>query len=598
MRRLWTYILRHRYRYLRGIVCLFATATLAMSIPLLLKRTVEGIENGLSFAEISVSVGAIIGVALVLSVVRAFSRFLVFNVGRDIEYELRNDLFSHLQTLSLSYYQRHFTGDLMSRLVNDVNAVRLLLGLGMLNLINTPLYYVYGMSAMISIDPGLTLAAIAPYPLMFIVVRIMSRQIMERTLKVQEGLADLSSRVQEGASGIHVVRAYGREEWQNAEFAKLNAEFKTESIALARIRGLFPPLMKSVSGLGLLVVLWYGGAQVIAGRLSLGDLVAFMGYLHLLAWPTMALGWLVSILQRGRAALQRLDGVFTVVPEITAGNRAEEAKTIRGEVGFHHVDFAYTSPNNGHQILHDINFTVAAGSTVAIVGRMGSGKSTLVNLLPRLFDVSGGSISIDGQDIRTFSLETLRTAIGFVPQDTFLFSTRIKDNIAFALPTVDLDQTQWAAEVASIGQEIEELPKGYDTVVGERGITLSGGQKQRLTLARALAADPPILVLDDALSSVDTQTERAILGALRDSTRGKTVIVISHRISAVRDAENLIVVLEEGRVVESGTHPGLVAQNGIYAEIFQQQALQEELEELDEMEEVEEVEEVDQLAGL
>jgi ATP-binding cassette subfamily B multidrug efflux pump len=587
MQRLWTYISRYRFRYLRGILCLLATATLAMSIPLLLKRTVEGIEQGRPFFDISLNIGAIIGVALLLGVVRAFSRFLIFNIGRDIEYELRNDLFGHLQKLSLSYYQRNFTGDLMSRLVNDVTAVRLLLGLGILNILNTPLYYAYGMSAMIAMDPGLTFVALAPYPFMLLIVRFMSRQIMQRSLRVQEGLADLSTRVQEGANGIHVIRSYVREDWQNEEFAKLNAQFKAESIALARIRGLFPPLMKSVSGVGLLVVLWYGGLQVIAGKLSLGDLVAFMGYLHLLAWPTMALGWLISILQRGRAALQRLEEVLSVEPEIVGGlpdgpsgpHGSGDRQVSRGEIGFHHVDFAYQTPDNGHQILHDIDFTVPAGSTVAVVGRMGSGKSSLVHLLPRLFDVSDGSITLDGRDIRTFSLGDLRRQIGFVPQDPFLFSTRIKDNIAFSLPTVDLDQVQWAAEVASIGREIEELPKGYETVVGERGITLSGGQKQRTTLARALATDPPILVLDDALSSVDTQTERTILHALRDSTREKTLIMISHRISAVRDAD-LIVVLDEGRIVETGTHADLVARDGIYTEIFQHQALEEELAEL------------------
>jgi ATP-binding cassette subfamily B protein len=350
-------------------------------------------------------------------------------------------------------------------------------------------------------------------------------------------------------------------------------------MTLAQVRGFFQPLMKGVSGLGLLVVLWYGGSHVIAGRLSIGDLVAFMGYLHLLAWPTMALGWLISIFQRGQAALKRLEVIFQVQPEIVDGQGDGLAREVRGEIGFHHVDFAYRSQENGHQILHDINFTVPAGSTVAIVGRMGAGKSTLVHLLPRLFDVTSGTITIDGQDIRTASLAALRSWVGFVPQDPFLFSSRIKDNIAFALPEMDEERVRWAARVANLAHDVEDFPRGYETVVGERGVTLSGGQKQRLTLARALVADPPILVLDDALSSVDTQTERSILQALRETTRGKTVVVISHRISAVRDAD-LIVVLDEGYIVETGTHASLVERGGVYADIFQQQALEEELADL------------------
>ncbi|MBI3245626.1 MAG: ABC transporter ATP-binding protein [Deltaproteobacteria bacterium] len=579
MQRLWRYILRYRARYLRGILCLVATATLAMSIPLLLKHAVEAIEHGSPPGQLTYYVAAIVGIALVQGVVRSCSRFMIFNVGRDIEYDLRNDLFSHLQTLSLSYYQRQLTGDLMSRLVNDVTAVRMLLGIGILNVLNTPLYYVYAVSAMVAIDPWLTLAALSFYPFVLVVMRKMSRQLMERTFRVQAGLADLSSRVQESVSGIHVVRAYGREEWQNAEFARLNEKFKVESTGLAQVRGFFPPLMKMVSGLGLLVVLWYGGTHVIAGRLSIGDLVAFMGYLHLLAWPTMALGLLISVVQRGRAALQRMEAIFQEQPEIVDGLGDGLARKIRGEIGFHHVDFAYRTKDNGHQLLHDVNFTVPAGSTVAIVGRMGSGKSTLVNLLPRLFDVTGGSITIDGQDIRTASLAALRGWIGFVPQDAFLFSSRIKDNIAFALPRVDDEQVRWAASVANLARDVEDFPRGYNTIVGERGMMLSGGQKQRLTLARALAAHQPILVLDDALSSVDTQTEKAILHALRETTQDKTVVVISHRISAVRDAD-LIVVLDEGRIVERGTHASLVDRGGVYAEIFQQQALEEELAEL------------------
>ena len=595
MQRLWGYIYQYRYRYLRGIACLVTTATLAMSIPWLLKQAVEGIEHGRPFSEVSSTVLLIIGIALLQGVVRSFSRFLIFNVGRDIEYQLRNELFAHLQTLSLSYYQRQPIGDLMSRLVNDVTAVRLLLGLGIINILNTPLYYVYAMSAMLAMDPVLTLLAVAPYPFMFLLVRTMSRQLMERTLNVQAGLADLSSRVQESVSGIHVIRAYVREAWQNDVFARLNDGFKTESIALARIRGLFPPLMKGVSGTGLCVVLWYGGSKVIAGQLSLGDLVAFMGYLHLLAWPTMAMGWLISLYQRGKAAMQRLEVIWQTQPEITAGGGngvRQSAHPVRGEIGFRHVDFAY--PTNGHTpghtlgnghpsdrrpVLHDITFTVPAGKTVAIVGRMGSGKSTLVNLLPRLFDVTHGAITIDGRDIRLFSLAELRRCIGFVPQEPFLFSTRIQDNIAFSQPEVEVAGVRRAAALASVDGEVEELPKGYETVIGERGMTLSGGQKQRLTLSRALLADTPILVLDDALSSVDTKTERDILQALRTGTTEKTVLIISHRVSAVRDAD-LIVVLDEGRVVERGTHADLVDQGGIYTELFQYQALEEELAEL------------------
>jgi len=580
MQRLWGYIYRYRSRYLRGIACLVITATLAMSIPLLLKRAVEGIERGLPIAELVPSLVAIVGIALVQGVTRAFSRFLIFNVGRDIEYELRNDLFAHLQQLSLSYYQRQFTGDLMSRLVNDVTAVRMLLGLGILNLLNTPLYYLYAGAAMLAIDPSLTVAALAPYPVMLVVVKRMGHQLMERTLKVQEGLADLSNRVQEAVSGIHVVRAYVREEWQTRDFARLNDIFKAESMALAKVRGALQPLMKGVAGIGVLVVLWYGGAHVIAGRLSLGDLVAFIGYLHLLAWPTMALGWLISIFQRGRAALKRLEFIFQAEPEIVDGQgNGAGLTTVRGEIAFHHVDFAYRGQENGHRVLHDIDCVIPAGSTVAIVGRTGAGKSTLVHLLPRLFEVSTGAVTIDGQDVRLFSLATLRSQIGFVPQEPFLFSTRIRDNIAFALPTMDEARIRWAAKVAHIDEEIESFPQGYDTVIGERGLMLSGGQKQRLTLARALVTDPPILVLDDALSSVDAQTERAILRALRETTRDKTVIIISHRIAAVRDAD-IIFVVDEGRIVERGTHADLVERGGVYTEIFQQQALEEELAEL------------------
>lgn len=594
MERLWRYIYKYRFRYLRGIACLVLTASLAMSIPWLLKRAIEGIEQGRPLRDVYVTAAIIVAVAILLGIVRTFSRFLIFNVGRDIEYDLRNDLFVHLQTLSLSYFQKQPIGDLMSRLVNDVTAVRLLLGLGIINILNTPLYYVYAMTAMLAMDPVLTLLALAPYPFMLLLVKNMSGQLMQKTLNVQSGLADLSSRVQESVSGIHVTRAYVREAWQNEIFSRLNDRFKAESMALARVRGLFPPLMKGVSGTGLLVVLWYGGLKVMEGTLSLGDLVAFIGYLHLLAWPTMAMGWLISIYQRGKAAMLRLDAVWSIPPEISDGNQEEVGTPIKGEIRFEHVDFSYAQsdkegkprPGTGpdpsdsgkrtRYALRDITFTVPPGKTVAIVGRMGAGKSTLVNLLPRLFDVSAGTITIDSRDIRSFTLAELRQYIGYVPQDPFLFSTRISDNIAFSQENVELGAIRGAATLANVAEEIQEFPRAYDTVIGERGMTLSGGQKQRLTLSRALLPDTPIVILDDALSSVDMETERNILQGLRNSTTKKTVLVISHRVSAVRDAD-FIVVLENGEIAEMGTHSQLVELNGVYTELFQYQALEEEL---------------------
>ncbi len=579
MRRLWSYLIRYRGRYAFGLACLLATGTLAMSVPYLLKRAVDTIAAGGELSTVAWLAVTIIVVASVQAVVRTFSRFVIFNVGRDIEYDLRNDLFAHLERLPLEYYQRQQTGDLMSRLVNDITAVRMLLGVGFLNLVNTPIYYLYGVSIMLSLDWRLTLAALVPYPIVLVLVKRTSRQLMERTLKVQEGLAAMSSRVQETLSGIHVVQAYGREAAEVEIFARLNAAFSAQNLALARMRGMIMPVMRAVSTLGTLVVLWYGGRRVIAGVLSLGDLVAFIGYLHILAWPTMALGWMLSIVQRGRAAMQRLEAIFEAVPSIDDRRAQPDGAALRGALAFHEVDFAYDTPANGHRVLSQVSFTVPAGATLAIVGRTGAGKTTLVDLIPRVFDASAGRITIDGRDIREIPLRVLRRAVGFVPQDPFLFSRSVRDNIRFGSPDADDAAVERVAEIAALGRDIADLPRGYDTVVGERGITLSGGQRQRVTLARALLVDPVILVLDDALSSVDTETERRILERLRDVMGERTSILIAHRVSTVMGAD-LILVLDEGRVVELGDHASLLARGGFYAELFQRQRLAEELEAL------------------
>ncbi|MBI3769296.1 MAG: ABC transporter ATP-binding protein [Deltaproteobacteria bacterium] len=580
MARLWSYMLRYRGRYAFGLFCLLATGTLAMAVPYLLKRAVDAIAAGSPPSTVAWLALGIILIALVQALTRTFSRFLIFNVGRDIEYDLRNDLFAHLERLPLAYYQTQQTGDLMSRLVNDITAVRMLLGVGFLNLVNTPIYYVYAASIMVSLDWRLTLAALAPYPLVLVIVKRSSRQLMERTLRVQEGLAAMSSRVQENLSGIHVVKAYVREQEETEEFARLNADFSAQNMELAQVRGIIMPVMRAVSTLTTLVVLWYGGLRVIAGVLSLGDLVAFIGYLHILAWPTMALGWMLSIVQRGRAALQRLEQIFVIEPAIDdRGLSWPEGEPLRGEIAFTGVDFAYHTPMNGHRVLAGVNLTVPAGATLAIVGRTGAGKTTLVDLIPRLFDVTAGTVTIDGRDVREIPLAVLRRAIGFVPQDPFLFSRNVRDNVRFGAPDASDAAVDEVAAIAALDRDVSELPHGYDTIVGERGITLSGGQKQRVTLARALLVDPTILILDDALSSVDTETEGRILGRLRGLMRQRTSIVIAHRISTVRDAD-LIAVVDDGRIVELGDHATLLAHAGFYADLFQRQRLTEELEAL------------------
>ena len=574
-------MIRYRGRYAIGLACLFATGTLAMSVPYLLKRAVDTIAAGGSMSTVGWFAGTIIVVALAQSVVRTLSRFVIFNVGRDIEYDLRNDLFAHLERLPLAYYQTQQTGDLMSRLVNDITAVRMLLGVGFLNLINTPIYYLYAVTIMASMDWRLTLASLAPYPLVLVIVKRTSRQLMERTLKTQEGLAAMSSRVQENLSGIHVVQAYVREEAEIAAFTRLNEEFSAQNMALAKVRGIIMPVMRGVSTLTTLVVLWYGGLRVMAGVLSLGDLVAFIGYLHILAWPTMALGWMLSIVQRGRAAMQRLEVIFAAEPAIADPVDAAAASpaSLRGAITFRDVDFAYPGKSAGRRVLSDVDLELPVGATLAVVGRTGSGKTSLVQLLPRLFDVTAGGVEIDGRDVRAIPLATLRRAIGYVPQDPFLFSRSVRDNIRFGAPEATEEAVRRVATIAGLDRDIAELPRGYDTVVGERGITLSGGQKQRVTLARALLVDPTILVLDDALSSVDTETERRILRELRGVMRERTSILIAHRISTVMDAD-LIIVVDDGKVVEIGDHQALLARDGFYADLFRRQRLAEELEAL------------------
>ena len=610
MLRLLRYLRRYRLRFAAGCLCLLATATLAMSVPLLLKCGVDRLARDLAVetdaggaagpggwagsepclpggrdADVETYVLLIIAIAAGQAVVRTCSRFLIFNVARDVEYDLRNDLFAHLETLPLDFYNRQTTGDLMSRLVNDIGAVRLMLGPAVLNLLNTPVYYAYGVTIMSAIDPWLTLAALSPYPLVILVMRRNGRRLMEGTLRVQEGLAEMSSTIQENVSGIHVVKSYTLEDVEAARFGRENDRLREASLRLAKVRGVIGPTMRVVSALGILVVLWLGGTGVAEGRLTIGDLVAFIGYLNALAWPTMALGWMFAMVQRGRAGMQRLESVFSEEPTIASPVRAADAtgpRVERGDIELRGVSFAYPDAPDS-PVLEDIDVRIPAGATVALVGRAGSGKTSFLRLLPRLFDATAGEVRVDGRPVQEYDLLELRRSISMVPQDPFLFSTSIRGNIAFGKPEWgDADdggeaRVRAAADWAAVAQDLESFPRGYDTMVGERGITLSGGQKQRVTLARALLVDAPILLLDDSLSSVDTHTEERILAALEERRQGRTCVIVAHRLSTVQDAD-LILVLEEGRIVARGDHASLVRQEGLYADLFRRQRISAELE--------------------
>ncbi len=587
MKRLLRYLGRYWRRYLVGGVFLLGTATLVMWIPWWIREAVRIIEHGGSLRDVTAYAGIIALAAVAQGVVRTYSRALIFNAGRNVEYDLRNDLFAHLQKLSLSFYHTQQTGDLMSRVINDISAVRVMLGPGILNFVNAPLYYVYAMGLMLSMDVRMTLAAVAPFAVLLIVARKFRGEIMRSSLEVQRQMSGLSSHVQENLSGMHVVKAYAQEDSQIARFAALNEDFQAKSLEMARMRGIVNPIMQGVSALTVLIVIWYGGIRVMRGDLLVADIVAFIAYLNILAWPTAAFGWMLSLVERGRAAMKRLDEILEAPPEITgppAWRRAGPPTPLRVQglkdgVEFRHVSFAYGHSNNGHAALEDVSFSLPVGKTVGLVGRIGSGKSTVAQLLPRLFDVSAGEILLDGQDIRRLSLRELRGMIGCVPQDPFLFSTSLRRNLAFGRDEVSDAEIEGAVAIARLDRDLETFPHGIETIVGERGVTLSGGQKQRATLARALVMDPPVLILDDCLSAVDAQTEAEILRGLKAILREKTCLIISHRISAVKEADEIL-VLDAGRIIERGSHEQLIRRGGVYADLYRQQRLSEELEQI------------------
>jgi ATP-binding cassette subfamily B protein len=575
-RRLLAYVGRYRGAFILGFLCIVATTAITLAGPWVLRYAIDDLtRSGITAAKLQFYGGAILALAAVGGVFRFFQRRIIIGASRDIEFDLRNDFFARLQLFEPAYFHRNRTGDLMSRATNDLNAVRMMIGPAVMYLSNTVLTFIAVITVMLSLNRRLTLLSLIPLPILSVAVYYFGAVIHRRFDKIQEQLSNISAVTQEALAGVRVVRAYGQEAFETGRFRDANEEYVRRNRKLIRVESAFFPIMGLLMGVGALLVLWLGSQEVIEGRMTVGELVAFNSYLMMLAWPMIAFGWVTNLLQRGTASWKRMLEVLGAEPGITdAGARSHitSREQIRGDVEFRDLTFAYGSAS----VLRHISATLPAGTTTAIVGATGSGKSTLLNLLPRLNDPPPGTVFVDGVDVRDLPLAVLRGAIGFVPQEPFLFSATIAENIAFGIAGAGRERIEHAAHVSRLDKDLADFPKGFDTVVGERGITLSGGQKQRTAIARAVMTDPKILVLDDALSAVDTYTEEEILSRLSGVMRSRTTIIVSHRVSTVRTADQIL-VLDDGGIVERGTHDQLVGLNGLYAELYRKQLLEEEL---------------------
>ena len=581
LRPLFPYLKKYRNSFAVGLICVFFNNGVWILFPLVLRRAIDDLRLGVNHQKLLTYSLMLLAVAAIKGIFQFLTRWIMIGISREIEFDLRNDLFHHLEGLSYSYYQRTRTGDIMARATNDLNAVRMLLGPAIMYSANTIVFTAGALVFMLSISPKLTLYAFLPLPAVSIVVQYFGKLIHERFEKIQAMFSEISARAQENFSGARVIRAYVQEEPEIAAFETSNREYINRSLKLVRLMGMLWPTLETMLGLAIVLVLWLGGREVLSGRITPGGFVAFNTYMVQLTWPVIALGWVINIFQRGTASMGRINEILVEKPEIedspevkTVGEDVRSAQ-ITGEIEFRGLNFAY----NGVPVLHDINLRIPAGSSLAIVGPTGSGKTTLVSLIPRIYDTEPSSVWIDGKPVREYPIESLRRQIGFVPQETFLFSETVRENIAFGKEDATDEVVRSAAKAANIATDIEEFPEKYQTMVGERGITLSGGQKQRTAIARAIIRNPRILILDDALSSVDTHTEDKILNHLREIMQDRTTIFISHRVSTVRNADR-IAVLHAGRIVELGTHEELIARNGYYSDLYNKQLLEEELAEV------------------